>query len=391
MEFEIHTLEALAHYTRGGVTIFFIFWNILLRRYRKRSRMMRLLYVTSLLISVCYVKDVLFTFEAIKYSDYLNSLSGIVDIVYVPVLAAFFLETVRPGVVSNRQMAAAILVQASFVPVYILWPTEGVELLASLVSYSISAATVVCVTIFAVRYRKLMFANYSYTDNIDVVWVLISCYAYFITHVLYSLSFNDTTWLSEILFNVTGMIIWTVMFKLAQRHKVLKMFLASDDTTEDTLPDMNGEQAFNDNTVQEEYNMFEKDDENENEMAMNERDRVIASRLRRVMVEEEMYLLPKLSIVDLAVQLGTNKTYLSDYLNNRLNVTFHDYVNKYRIERACYIIDNLPADSRRTILDLSTSCGFNSITSFNRHFVKIKGISPKEYLVNHFEKIESSC
>ena len=126
MEFEIHTLEALAHYTRGGVTIFFIFWNILLRRYRKRSRMMRLLYVTSLLISVCYVKDVLFTFEAIKYSDYLNSLSGIVDIVYVPVLAAFFLETVRPGVVSNRQMAAAILVQASFVPVYILWPTEGV-------------------------------------------------------------------------------------------------------------------------------------------------------------------------------------------------------------------------------------------------------------------------
>ena len=25
MEFEIHTLEALAHYTRGGVTIFFIF------------------------------------------------------------------------------------------------------------------------------------------------------------------------------------------------------------------------------------------------------------------------------------------------------------------------------------------------------------------------------
>ena len=149
MEFEIHTLEALAHYTRGGVTIFFIFWNILLRRYRKRSRMMRLLYVTSLLISVCYVKDVLFTFEAIKYSDYLNSLSGIVDIVYVPVLAAFFLETVRPGVVSNKQMAAAILVQASFVPVYILWPTEGVELLASLVSYSISVTTVVCVTIFA--------------------------------------------------------------------------------------------------------------------------------------------------------------------------------------------------------------------------------------------------
>lgn len=37
MILDIQSLEALAHYTRGGVTIFFVFWCFMLRKYEKRS------------------------------------------------------------------------------------------------------------------------------------------------------------------------------------------------------------------------------------------------------------------------------------------------------------------------------------------------------------------
>lgn len=44
MILDIQSLEALAHYTRGGVTIFFVFWCFMLRKYEKRSYMLKLLY-----------------------------------------------------------------------------------------------------------------------------------------------------------------------------------------------------------------------------------------------------------------------------------------------------------------------------------------------------------
>ena len=66
MTLDIQSMEALAHYTRGGVTVFFVFWCFLLRKYEKRSNMLKLLYVSSLLIAVCYAKDVLFAFPSVS-------------------------------------------------------------------------------------------------------------------------------------------------------------------------------------------------------------------------------------------------------------------------------------------------------------------------------------
>ena len=43
------------------------------------------------------------------------------------------------------------------------------------------------------------------------------------------------------------------------------------------------------------------------------REKHIASQLPKIMEKKKLYLNPKLSIVDLAVALDTNKTYLSDY------------------------------------------------------------------------------
>ncbi len=388
MTLDIQSIEALAHYTRGGVTIFFVFWCFMLRKYEKRSYMLKLLYFSSLIIAVCYAKDVLFAFTSIKYSTHLNNISGILDMVYIPVISAFFLEVVRPGAVSMRQTLASVAFLASFALIYVFLPCKAIELIASCVAFAISAITLVYVTVFAVRYRKMLYENYSYTENVDVVWVILSCYAYFGSFVLYELMFHNAVWLSEVIFNISGMVLWTIVFKFAQRHRVLKMFFLNNGSPAD---DTMGEEAAEEEPETEQGDTDEAGlTETEADMRKQERYKYIESRIPLLMEQEKLFLMSKLTIMDLATKIGTNKTYLSEYLNSNLNMSFHDFVNKYRVEEACRIIDALPKDSKRTIIDISNKSGFNSISSFYRQFAKFKGINPRKYLFEKMTKAEEN-
>ena len=363
MTYEIYTLEALAHFMRGATTMFFFFWSIILWKYRRRNCMMRLLNLSSILLAVCYLKDMVFLLYDWKYSEYLNDLAGIIDMVYLPVIARFFLEVANPGIVTNKQMYSAMACQAAFIPLYILFPHEEVCLAASILAYSISVTTFVYMHIFVIRYRKRMFNTYSYTERIDVLWVLFACYAFFASHILYSIAFEFTTWISETVFNVTGMFLWWIVFKMASRHKVLRMLSGR------TQPNDDNESILDENSMIKTTKQI--------------REKHIASQLPKIMEEKKFYLNPKLSIVDIAVALGTNKTYLSDYLNNTLKLTFNDFVNQFRVKEACRIIDSMTASDKRNMIDVATKSGFNSISSFNRYFSKIQGTSPRQYFIDN--------
>lgn len=52
------------------------------------------------------------------------------------------------------------------------------------------------------------------------------------------------------------------------------------------------------------------------------------------MEKGRMFLNPKLSLTEVATAIGTNRTYLSEYLNNDLDTTFYEYVNGFRIKEA---------------------------------------------------------
>ena len=377
MTYEIYTLEALAHFMRGATTMFFLFWSVILWKYRRRNRMMRLLNLSSVLLAICYLKDTVFLLYDWKYSEYLNDLAGIIDMIYIPVIARFFLEVANPGIVTNKQMFSSMACQAAFIPIYMVFPYEAVCIAASILAYSISVTTVVYMHIFVIRYRKRMFNTYSYTENIDVLWVLFACYAYFATHMLYTIAFEFTTWISETVFNVIGMSLWSIVFKMASVLRMLVGHTLSNNDPEDESPKGDNESPKEDN---ESLNIEEK---NMIKTTKQIREKHIASQLPKTMEEKKLYLNPKLSIVDIAVALGTNKTYLSDYLNNTLKLSFNDFVNQFRVKEACKIIDNMTVDDKRTMVDVATKSGFNSISSFNRYFSKFQGTSPRQYFIDN--------
>ena len=50
------------------------------------------------------------------------------------------------------------------------------------------------------------------------------------------------------------------------------------------------------------------------------------------MVNDKMYLNPKLSIHDLSKKNNIPRQYISEVLNEYMNTSFQDFVNEYRVE-----------------------------------------------------------
>lgn len=67
--------------------------------------------------------------------------------------------------------------------------------------------------------------------------------------------------------------------------------------------------------------------------------------------------------------------YLSRHFRACTGIAYTDYVNRYRIAEACYLLRN----SEKSILETAYACGFGSLRSFNRNFKAILGMTPHEY------------
>ena len=104
-----------------------------------------------------------------------------------------------------------------------------------------------------------------------------------------------------------------------------------------------------------------------------------ASRLEECMSKEQIFLNPKLTLSDLAIKVGTNRTYLSNYINQVQHLTFFDYVNSYRLTYAAGLL----LTTNYTLEVIAEKSGFNSLSTFRRCFLQTHGCSPSVYKKEH--------
>ena len=57
-----------------------------------------------------------------------------------------------------------------------------------------------------------------------------------------------------------------------------------------------------------------------------------------------------------------------------MKVTFTDFVNQYRIQRSCILLQQ-----DKTVAETCFECGFNNVTYFNKVFKKMLSTTPSEY------------
>lgn len=101
--------------------------------------------------------------------------------------------------------------------------------------------------------------------------------------------------------------------------------------------------------------------------------------LTQIMRDEKLFTQSELSLADLAARLNTPANYLSQVINEREGKNFYDYVNNLRIQEFIRVTGN-PENQKYTLQALAEEAGFSSKSSFNRHFKKVTGKSPSEYL-----------
>ncbi|WP_261837104.1 helix-turn-helix transcriptional regulator [Vibrio ishigakensis] len=63
------------------------------------------------------------------------------------------------------------------------------------------------------------------------------------------------------------------------------------------------------------------------------------------------------------------------WFKKSMSISFLTYLNNVRIEDACRLLIN----SQQQIGQIAIETGFDSLSSFNRNFLKLKGCSPSEY------------
>jgi len=91
---------------------------------------------------------------------------------------------------------------------------------------------------------------------------------------------------------------------------------------------------------------------------------------------EKPWLVPNLNIWEVAKHLGTNRSYISNVINEKVGCNFNQFVNNYRIKEAKLLLKQTP---NKTITEISELAGFGSINSFIRIFKKVEKCTPSEY------------
>ncbi len=102
----------------------------------------------------------------------------------------------------------------------------------------------------------------------------------------------------------------------------------------------------------------------------------LASELRRLMEEEQLFLDEDLQLKTVAAALEIRPNQLTYLLNHVHEKNFAGFVNEYRVQAARKLLVEEPS---RSVLSIGFAVGFNSKAAFYRVFGTIVGQSPNAY------------
>jgi AraC-like DNA-binding protein len=103
----------------------------------------------------------------------------------------------------------------------------------------------------------------------------------------------------------------------------------------------------------------------------------LKNQLMYLMDTEKPYLDCMLRLNDLADMLNISRNHASQVINEHFELSFFEFVNKYRIEDAIKLLE---LDNHSlTITDIAFEVGFNNRVSFYKAFKNAAGVTPLEY------------
>lgn len=326
----------------GFSTAFYAIFAIHILFFReRRTRFQTIVGGIMVVWTLLCLKDIVFTFPGMyvpRVLRWVMIIDGWSALTYVVLV----FETTMPGWLKWRRILLFSLPFAAFTAAYALWPV-----LAVVIAY---AAFLWCFawTIVIVGYRKArrqidyVRENFSNIEQIDASWLTpVIAFAVVTQLAWLFVSFYDS-WLTDVLYYVTSMCLWLVTLRYSWNFRPI-VVPVSEDSSAEKAP----------------------------------RDFAFAGQLEQTMDQQQLYLNSNLTISDLAAAVGSNRTYVSQYLTQEKGLTFYDYINKLRIEKKS--IPLMQQHPEYTLEYVARQSGFNSLSTFRRAFVKLTGQTPSQF------------
>lgn len=372
--------------------------------YRHRSRLK--IYVSLLMLTIVaqYVKDLIFIGNTYYSSRLEEQYASSIDLLTLPMYAIVLVEACRP---LWMNWSRAFCFYIPFVVLMVAFWVHPVPL----AYHAMHFAAILCAVFILLwalrelpRFERALKEEYSYAEYINLHWlrgVILLFFCLLMLWVYDSLA-SGVRYDNIFLFN--SLVMWIAACFCFYRQSVVinavKSYFVepSEDNDETNLDaaendldkamahleaadaDLNAPHAHTQpenvaETVVEPQPVAEQPVEPEPEELKLQQEAAFAERMYLLFEKEHVYLNPRLRLSELAMVLGTNRTYLSQYFNQNCESTFYDFVNDYRIHHAKLLLHS----TDDTLETIAMNSGFNSLSTFRRAFVQREGMSPIEF------------
>ena len=105
--------------------------------------------------------------------------------------------------------------------------------------------------------------------------------------------------------------------------------------------------------------------------------------LELAMKTKSLYLRPNLCLNDLSNETGIPVEYVKQVFSEKLNLSFFEYISKYKIEKAKQLLTKTN-DDHFSISNIAIKSGFKTDDSFITLFEKHTNMSPDNYRIKYF-------
>ena len=102
--------------------------------------------------------------------------------------------------------------------------------------------------------------------------------------------------------------------------------------------------------------------------------RAIMNELNTLQTRDQLYLDPDLTLARISRRMGRPLKQISMAINAATRENVSRYINKYRIDHACRMLD-----AGENVTNTMLASGFNTKSNFNREFLRITGKTPSQW------------
>lgn len=350
--------ENVLNIMRGAQLMLFVIMCI--RLYPKRKRNVILNHFFWLLIFMLFF--LLFSvmglmIDSMRDSCLFKELKMLADLSLVPLVGAYLLKVMIPEFINARKNLLLLSPNIILTAIHAYTQNRITIIISIIYTVLIVLLIFVLVVLLSSRYNGFLKKRFSSINNKTVDWVRVLSYVFLAWYIVWGIVVEvDNKWIDSVYY-LFLILIWIFIYHYSVRHVVA----------------VRAEDLFD---IKQVKNKYVVEYEVENNISLEVTIDQLGQKLQIYIEEHHPWLKHSLTLQELATALGTNRTYLSDYINNRLNTTFYDYINSFRIRYACKLLVSEPESQ---LAYISEKSGFNSLSTFRRAFEKHIGTTPAKY------------